>query len=78
MASVLLAATPATLKSSGEWVMVTWSGVISPTSQDMVALFPANGTTVDVKKHAPIKYKVVDHTNSKMAILTSTCMQCNT
>ena len=49
---------PATLESSGEWVTVTWSGVANPSKQDMVALFVANGTTVDIKKHGPIKFQV--------------------
>lgn len=43
------------IKRSGEWVSVSWSGVQFPTYDDLIAVYPAHA---EVKSTAPIKFKM--------------------
>ena len=52
---------PTLVESSGDWVTVHWSNVESPSTKDVVAVFPSASGTLDYKKNAPIKFQVNVH-----------------
>ena len=52
---------PTLVESSGDWVTVQWSNVESPSTNDVVAVFPSASGILDYKKNAPIKFQVNVH-----------------
>ena len=52
---------PTLVESSGDWITVNWSNVDSPSTKDVVAVFPSASGTLDYKKNAPIKFQVNAH-----------------
>jgi hypothetical protein len=52
---ITIRATPAILKTSGSWVEVTWSGVISPSTDDWVGVYAPSKANYTQK--APLKYQ---------------------
>ena len=58
--SVKLVADPSVLNQSGEWVRVSWSGVLLPQKLDWVGvwLLPNDSFSINAKQQAPVKYQV--------------------
>lgn len=53
------------LVQSEQWVTVSWSGVLYPTYDDFIALYPDDA---DIKTVAPIKFKMASSSPSHMAL----------
>ncbi|ELR18962.1 diphosphonucleotide phosphatase 1, putative [Acanthamoeba castellanii str. Neff] len=63
--AISIGATPATLQRSGEWVVVSWRGVDSPSAGDWIGVYsPANAS---VTTSVPIKYKFADESTNYLS-----------
>ena len=58
--TVKVVADPPVLNQSGEWVRVSWSGVVIPQKLDWIGvwLLPNESFNIDAKHQAPVKYQV--------------------
>ena len=53
---IAIHASPDVLKTSGSWVEVTWSGVISPSREDWIGVYAPG--RANYTQTAPLKYQV--------------------
>ena len=65
-AGITLSVSPTQLNTSGDWIVVSWSGVKDPDTHDWIGVYvlEKSGDVLDPKTKAPVKYQASTSSNA--------------